>query len=305
MDSRGFLSRSVNKGLGAIAESFALWRAGRSAQRRARQGFDIPRGVGSTFTILFLLACGATGFVSGGHYDAVKREHGSLSDALARSFGFGIESIAVAGNTELQREEVIALSGINLQASLPFLDPKAVQARLMQVPLIAEASVGKLYPDRLKIDIKERVPFAIWQQDGHVQVIAADGTPIENLNDARFLRLPHVVGKGANLRVKEFVALLDSAPDLAGQIRAGTLVSGRRWTLKLQNGVDVKLPEEGAEAALKAFSNLEHAAHISGRAVLAIDLRIPDRVIVRLTEEAAAQHAETMTAKIKKMGGRV
>ena len=305
MDRGGRIGRSLNAWFGSAAEAFALFRAGQSARRRAVKGLHIPRGIGSSFAIVFLIGCGGTGFVVGGHYDALRRDQGPLHDATARALGFGVSHIAITGNIELNREEVIALAGVSQHDSLPFLDAKAVQARLVQVPLITDASVSKLYPDRLKIDLKERVPFAIWQNDGHVQVIAADGTPIENLSDPRFLRLPHVVGKDANQRVKDFVALLDGVPEIASQIRAGMLVSGRRWTLKLQNGVDIKLPEEGAEAALKSFAALEKSAALSSRAVLAIDLRIPDRVVVRLTEEAAAQHAETMSARIKKAGGKV
>ena len=73
----------------------------------------------------------------------------------------------------------------------------------------------------------------------------------------------------------------------------------------MANGVDVKLPEEAPAKALKAFSELEQKAGLSARGVLAIDLRIPDRVIVRLTEEAAAQHAESVAQRIKKAGGKV
>lgn len=304
MDGGGRLGRSVSTWLGSLAEAGALWRAERAAQRRAASGFNIPRGIGSSAAILFILGCGATGFVLGGHYDAMRHDQGPVADMLARAFGFGIRHIGVNGQHELSQDEVIALSGLQPTASLPFLDPAALQARLVAVPMIAEASVAKLYPDRLLIQIRERVPFAIWQQDGQVKVISEDGTPIETLSDPRFLRLPHVVGPDANLRVKEFAALIESAPDLKDQIRAGILVSKRRWTLKLQNGIDIKLPEVAPEAALQAFAKVEREQGITKRAVLAVDLRLPDRITVRLTEEAAATFAETIQQKIKKWGGK-
>lgn len=304
MDGGGRLGRSVSTWLGSLAEAGAHWRASRAARRRQVQGLHIPRGIGSSAAILFVLACAGTGFVLGGHYDAMRARQGSLPDMLARGFGFGIEHIGVSGNHELTQEEVVQLAGLQPTASLPFLDPKVLQSKLVGVPMIAEASVTKLYPDNLLIDIRERVPFAIWQQDGQVQVISEDGTPIETLSDPRFLRLPHVVGPDANLRVKEFAALIESAPDLKDQIRAGILVSKRRWTLKLQNGIDIKLPEVAPDAALKAFAKVEREQGITKRAVLAVDLRLSDRVTVRLTEEAAATFAETIQQKIKKWGGK-
>lgn len=304
MDGGGRLGRSVSNWLGSLAEAGALWRAERAAHRRAAAGFHIPRGIGSSAAILFILGCGATGLVLGGHYDAMRHDQGPVTDMVARAFGFGIRHIGVNGQHELSQDEVIALSGLQSTASLPFLDPASLQARLVAVPMIAEASVAKLYPDRLLIQIRERVPFAIWQKDGQVKVISEDGTPIETLSDPRFLRLPHVVGPDANLRVKEFAALIESAPEIKDRIRAGILVSRRRWTLKLQNGVDIKLPELAPAAALKAFAAVEREHALSERAVLAIDLRLPDRITVRLSEEAAAAHNEAIQIKIKKWGGR-
>lgn len=304
MDGRGFLGGSVKARFGTIAEAVALWRAQRAANRRAQSRWQVPRGIGSTAAVAFLLAAAGSGFVLGGHYDRMIAEQGSLSDMVARGFGFGVRHIVLSGHSELTQDEVISLSGLQGHQSLPFLDPLALQARLQSVPLIAEATVTKLYPDRLLITIRERVPYAIWQQDGHVQVIAEDGKVIEALNDPRFLRLPHVVGPDANLRAREFAALLEQVPELRDQIRAGILVSKRRWTIKLLNGVDVLLPEFEPEKALKTFVKMEKQHGLTKKAVLAIDLRLPDRIAMRLTEEAATQFGETIQQKIKKWGGR-
>lgn len=306
MDGAGRLPTTLKSWLGRPAAAFALYRAERAARRRARsRQLHIPRGIGSGFAVLFLVACALTGFFVGGHDSTLRRDLGTPQDALARWMGFGVRQIAVEGHAELSRDEVIALSGLDLRTSLPFLDPQALRAKLLAVPLIAEAQVTKLYPDRLRIDIRERVPYALWQLEGEVKVVAADGTAIEGFADSRFLRLPHVVGQEANLRVTEYVALAAAVPELQTQIRAGTLLAGRRWNLKLQNGVDLLLPEEGAAEALAAFWAIEKEAKISERAVLAIDLRLKDRIVLRLTEEAAAGHAESVVARIKKAGGRV
>ena len=137
---------------------------------------------------------------------------------MARAAGFGVESIGVSGNHELSQEEVVELAGLPINPSLPFLDPKALQSRLVSVPLISEASVTKLYPDRLLIDIRERVPYALWQKDGNVLVIAEDGTAIEQLSDPRFLRLPHVVGPDALVPVPGGVLIWDRDGALLGAV---------------------------------------------------------------------------------------
>ena len=110
----------------------------------------------------------------------------------------------------------------------------------------------KLYPGELQIGIKEREPFALWQKDGRVAVIADDGTVLEVLRSARADALPLVVGRGAETRAKDFLALLDRYPEIRAQVRASILVGERRWNLRLKNGLDVRLPEDEVAARSSA-----------------------------------------------------
>ena len=71
------------------------------------------------------------------------------------------------------------------------------------------------------------------------------------MDDGRFAYLPLVVGKDANNRAAEYLAIRTKAGAFAQHIRAATLVSGRRWNLKLDNGMDVRLPETKPEAAVQ------------------------------------------------------
>jgi cell division protein FtsQ len=146
------------------------------------------------------------------------------------------------------------------------------------------------------VTLEERRAHALWQRNGEIVVVAADGTVIDRLRDDRFAHLPLVVGEGANARTAEYLALVEAAGPLKSRIRAGSLVAGRRWTLKI-DGVDVRLPEQGAEAALARLARLEREQKILDRDLIAIDLRMSDRVVVRLTEEAAAARAEATKKK--------
>lgn len=302
MDRGGFLSGTVSGGQQGLSRFASFWRLGNS--RRYPLG-RVPRGVGAFGAGAFLCASLAAGLHYGGHYERFVAENGTPKDVLARVAGFSITEIGIAGHVELTQAEVLGIAGIAPTTSLLFLDPVLVQQRLKAVPLVSEARVTKLYPDKVMITLVERVPYALWQHDGVVEVISEDGTPVETLSDPRFFTLPHVVGPDANMRVREFVALMHTLPQsVRDQVRAGVLVSQRRWTLKLHNGVDVKLPEGDPRAALKTFAALESAHSLSQRGVLAIDMRVPDRVDVRLTEEAASQYRDGLQVKIKKWGGK-
>ena len=76
-------------------------------------------------------------------------------------------------------------------------DAAAARARLKTNPWIAEASVAKLYPGRLQIEVTERKAFALWQKDRKIWVISADGIVLEPYLTSQFASLPLVVGVGA------------------------------------------------------------------------------------------------------------
>jgi cell division protein FtsQ len=249
---------------------------------------------------LFLAACAGTGIHIGGGYSRAIALYGKPQDVAARLAGFEIDEVAVTGTVELTKQEVVDLSGVTNVASLAFLDADAVKKTLIANPLIADADVRKLFPNRLSIAVVERTPFALWQRNGDLALIAQDGAVIETMKDDRFARLPHVVGDGANLRAGEYAALLAGAGSLKPKIRAGVLVSQRRWNLKLVNGVDIKLPEHGAAEALRELARLDREAQVLDKAILSVDLRAPGRAIFRLTEEAAANRRDAIVQRNKK-----
>lgn len=272
-------------------------RAGRRRSVAVPLESRVPRFLGTTLTLGFFGAVTLVGFASGGHFAAFEAQHGAPHHALARLVGLGLDRVKIMGLGELRESEVLAAAGIDGRTSLAFLGVGEVRERLERIPLVKSASVRKLYPNELVVTLTERAPHAIWQRDGELFVVAEDGTAIDLLQDSRFNALPFVVGQEANARTREYLALLEAAGPLKSRIRAGTLVSGRRWTLKMDNGLDVRLPELGAAEALARLVKLEREQRILDKDVLAVDLRMADRVVVRLTEEAASARAEAMKKK--------
>jgi cell division protein FtsQ len=269
---------------------------------RRRRNRDIPgrlaalcarRGAGLVMAAALLGTVFIYGAFEGGAYDNFVAQNGEVHDIVARGLGFGVEAITITGQRELTAQEILTVAGVSARNSLPFLDVGDVRDRLKAAPLVREASVRKLYPDRLVIEVTERDAHALWQKDGEIFVISADGTPIDTIHDERFVHLPFVVGEGANERIAEFHKILEAAGDLKSKIRAGVLVTHRRWNIKLSTGVDVKLPEIGAEAAIAALAKLAKEQKIIEKDLISIDMRISGRLVARLTEEAAATRAET------------
>jgi cell division protein FtsQ len=257
----------------------------------------LPRAIGTALVFGFFGTVGLTGSVIGGQYDQFRAQHGEPHHILARVVGLGLDRVTISGIDQLTEAEILAGAGIDARLSLAFLDAAGVRERLERMPMVRTASVRKLYPNELLVTLEEREPHALWQRDGELFVIAGDGTVIDLMQDARFVGLPLVVGGDANGRTKDYLALLEQAGPLKSRIKAGSLVSGRRWTLKMDNGIDVRLPEAGAADALARLIKLEREQKILEKDVLAIDLRLPDRVVVRLTEEAMAARSDSLKKK--------
>src|SRR3954471_15437580 len=268
------------------------------------QAVPIPRGAGVAAAIGFVLASVGYGTVRGGHLPVVMAELRDFRDSVANTAGFRITSIALAGQRRLTREDILAAAGVTGRSSLLFLEAGEMRARLKANPWIAEANVLKLYPSRLHIAITERDAFALWQRDGKVEVIAEDGTVVEPYTGQHFAKLPLVVGVGAETRAKDFLALLDQQPAIRDQLHAAVLIAERRWNVMLKNGIAVRLPETEVDRALDTLVKLDRDNKILSRDITAIDLRLPDRVTVQLSDEAAAARAEALKAKSpKKKGG--
>jgi cell division protein FtsQ len=265
--------------------------------------FRPPPGFGTAASALLVAVTLGYGAVVGDHVPAVIDWLKDARDGAANAMGFRIGAVSLTGPKQISREEVLTTAGVTGRASLLFLDAEAARDRLLANPWIADAAVLKLYPDRLQITITERQAFALWQKDGRLSVIAADGTVLQPFIEDRYLRLPIVVGRGAQRQAKDFLAILEKYPDIRAQLRASILVAERRWNLRLMNGIDVRLPERGVEQALARLVTLDRDKKLLSRDILSVDLRLADRVTVRLSDAAAQAREEVFKDKKKRKGG--
>jgi cell division protein FtsQ len=257
----------------------------------------LPNRLGIALTVTMLLGSTWLGIVKGGHVDEFMVGLSDARNALANSAGFRITEVAINGRKQLSQDEVLAVGGVNGRSSLLFLDATILRDKLKANPWIADATILKLYPGRLQIDIVERTAFALWQQDGRLAVIAEDGAVLEPYVSRRFVTLPLVVGKGADTKARDFLALLDRYPQVRTVTKAAILVGERRWNLRLKDGLDIRLPENDVGNALAMLSKLDKEDRLFSRDITAVDMRLPDRLTVQLSEEAAKAREELFKDK--------
>lgn len=262
----------------------------------------VPRRLGAALTIIIFGGSAAFGVIRGGHIDTAITALSDTRNALANAAGFRITSVTINGRKQLTQDEVLAVGGVNGRSSLLFLDAAGVRDSLKANPWIADATVLKLYPGALQINITERRPFALWQEDGKLSVIADDGVVLEPYVTRRFASLPLVVGKGAETRARDFLALVAKYPAVNSQLKAVIFVGERRWNLRLKDGLDIRLPETDVGRALAALMKYDREDKLLSRDITAIDMRLPDRLTVRLSDEAAKAREEQFKKSSKKAG---
>jgi cell division protein FtsQ len=263
----------------------------------------LPHRAGVAATVFLLLGSAGLGIVKGGHLEVFVSALSDTRNAIANSAGFRITSVAINGRKQLTQDEVLGIGGVNGRSSLLFLDAAVVRDKLKANPWIADATVLKFYPGQLQIDITERTAFALWQQDGRLSVISDDGAVLEPYLSRRFLSLPLVVGKGAASRARDFLALLARYPQVRTVTKAAIFVGERRWNLRLKDGLDVRLPENDVGNALASLSKLDKEERLFSRDIVAVDMRLPDRLTVQLSDDAAKAREELFKDKKKKKAG--
>ena len=272
----------------------------RARERTKAHGFFARAWFGMLLSAAVIGSVGLYGACLNGQYQEFVAANGKPLDIAARIFGFQIDAVRISGLHQLTQAEVLEAAGVSDRSSLLFLDPAEVRNKLKAVPLVRDVAVRKLFPNDLNLAVTERDAAGVWQKDGHLSVVAADGVAIDDVHDGRFNALPFVVGAGANDHLKEFMALLDAAGDMRERIRAGLYVGGRRWTLQMDTGVEVMLPEIDPQTALARLAALDRASRITEKDVLWLDLRMHGRITARLSEDAAATRLAMLAKKPKK-----
>ncbi len=204
------------------------------------------------------------------------------------SWGFAVKNIMVDGRAQTDVDALKAMIDMDRGDPIFAFHPAEAKTRIEQLSWVKKAHVERRLPDTLYIKIEERVPMALWQRKGKLALIDADGVILTEHNLREWRNLMIVVGEDAPKKAAELLPMLAAEPVIAKRVEAATLVSGRRWDLKLKSGAEVKLPAEELGLALRKLAANHEEEAILDKDVLSIDVREEGRITVR-TKPGAAQ----------------
>jgi len=215
-------------------------------------------------------------------------------EAGQAELGLVVESIAVTGRENTPRGDLERVLAPARGSVLSKLDIAALQKRLSELAWVRAATVARRLPDTLEVTLSERAPFALWQRDGELALVDRAGVVLTREDLARWRSLPLIVGPGAPAAAPALLERLAGYPELADRVEAAMRVGERRWDLKLQSGLRLKLPGAGLERAygperaLARLKRLQRRHRLLARAVSVVDLRLADRLVVRLSPHGRA-----------------
>jgi cell division protein FtsQ len=209
---------------------------------------------------------------------------GTAAGEAVGEAGFRVRSVDVQGIQRMDSKPVFEIAVDQKSMAMPLVDVAAIRERLLHYGWVKDARVSRRLPDTLVIDIVERKPAALWQDQQQLSLIDAEGVVLDRVPISAMPDLPLLIGPGANAQSRNLDRLLAEVPTLRPQLESASWVGKRRWDLHFQSGETVALPEGTAEAkaALVNLAKLDKSSGVLGRGIVRVDLRIPGKMVVRL-----------------------
>lgn len=281
---------------GGAADAFVVPRYLRRPVRMLSRLDDIeariPRFAATGLSLALIAGFSVYGAIMGGHAPAVMQ-------AVSARTGFAVTDIRVSGDDETSELDVLAQLQLDGWTALVGFSADSARDRLLELPWVENVAVRKIYPDAIEVALTERKPFAIWQHANELTVIEADGRAIAPFVVGRPTKLPLVIGAGAPVTAAAFVAEMNAYPALANRVRAYVRIADRRWDLHLDNGVQIKLPEDNVDGAVRELLAMDAEQSLLSRDILSVDLRFDERIAVKLTPEAVERRTAQLEAEKK------
>ena len=224
----------------------------------------------------------------------------SLQDVVNAGFdltgklGLVVTDIQVEGRHTTDAATILAALDAHYGTPILGVSPARAKQQLEALPWVRSASIERRLPGTIAVHLVERRPLGVWQHDGKQELIDQDGTVIPVTDLSRFAKLPTVVGDDqARHGAAQLLGLLASEPDIDSRVTAIVLVGDRRWNVRIDNAIDVMLPEDDMAGAWSKLAELQRTNQILQRNVETIDMRLPDRLVLRVTDTTQKDAPET------------
>lgn len=206
----------------------------------------------------------------------------------AADHGYVLENLLIKGRNHTSAETILALLNIQKGDPLFALNPHEAKEMLERLSWVKTAHVERRLPDTIYVEIEERTPLALWQQNQKLTLIDENGVKITANKLARFKDLIIITGDNAPEAAAQFIALLEAEPVIEQRVESASFISNRRWDVHLDDGTVIKLPEQDTALALRRLV-VSAEEGLLDKPLKTVDLRNADSITVQ-TIPGAVKH---------------
>lgn len=288
-------------------------RRNRRARRRPLRHIGAELRMRSGVVARFILLIGLFGFPvwlwqTGRTESAiavVDRSAAQMAETLRSALALRLEHIFVAGRYRTSRRALASVVGLKRGDSLTEIDMPALRGRLRTLPWVEDAAVERRWPNALYVRLHEHSAIARFDGDGRMKLISQNGAVLDMAGGNHRNKLL-VRGAGAPERTAALVALLQTRPVLAKRVVQATRQGRRRWDLRFDNGMFLKLPERRPDAAWHRFADLDRAYNLLAKGALGFDMRSRFEFTIRTPEPSGAAEETPGATRLgaRRNGGR-
>jgi cell division protein FtsQ len=269
--------------------SFWLSRAHANADRAASTGFIV--------SMLFLASTAIYALTLSDAAKPLFAEAFAMADRAAFDAGFRLDHLALSGAQNTPPRALYDALELPYKSSSLLYRANAAHDRLLDVGWIESAKIRRILPSRLEVSIVERVPFARWENEkGQIYVIDRGGHLLGLDEEGQFKALPLFAGEAAPRFAPDFEDALQDRGTIKARIQRTELVAERFWSVKLDNGLILKLPRKLTLVVLNRLDSLLASPRVAGLSLESIDLRLSNRTILQLLEPTVANRDKAIAA---------
>lgn len=215
------------------------------------------------------------------------------------SQGLVVKDVVIEGRDKTSMNDLLRAIDVQLDDPLLSVDVQKIQKHVADLPWVKNVIVARQYNGVVIIDIHERIPFVVWDRDGRPPaVVDMDGDIIPNVRASQFKKLLIVHGVAAPHHASDLMQMVIVEPDVAKYIKGAEWIGDRRWDLITVKGTRVHMPEKDVGFALSRLAKAEQNNKILSRALLSIDLRGEDRIIIE-SESGKSQDMMNLSSNAK------
>jgi cell division protein FtsQ len=263
----------------SVKDRPSAWRLALRRQRRLVRpaGWIAFASIAALLVLFVVHAAGSHGGSSGDSLSSLRERLGAVTAAS----GLRVTDIVIEGRANTPEPMLRAAIGVSKGDPILGFSLEDTRAHIEMIPWVEHATVERRLPGTLVVNLQERRPFAIWQNQGKFVLVDRTGQIVGDQDVSQFRHLPLIVGLGAPAAAAVLLDALQDRPALAEKISASVRVGERRWNLRMTSGTDVMLPEGHEVSALDRLMKLQQDHAVLDRPLVAIDMRLPDRLVFR------------------------